>query len=397
LFYGYAVISAAKVTTTPRFRADPGGHFFLFGPRGTGKSTWLRATFPGATWIDLLDPEEERTFGTRPEVLRQRVEAATRPGIVVIDEVQRAPSVLTVVHQMIEEKRRGRRFVLTGSSARKLRRTGVDLLGGRALVTTMHPFLAAELAEHFDLERALQLGLVPGVLGADDPAKALRAYVALYLREEVRAEGLVRNLDAFGRFLEATSFSHAAPLNLANVARDCGVSRTTVEGYFEILEDLLLAWRLPAFQRRARRQLASHPKLYWFDAGVFRSIRPSGPLDRPEEIAGAALEGLVAQHLRAWIEYGELDAKLFFWRTKSGSEVDFVIYGRDAFHAIEVQNRARVDAVHLRALRAFGEDYPEARRVLAYRGRNRLVIDGITCIPCDELLRSIVPGQELPG
>jgi len=385
------------MTTLPRFRSDPGAHFFLFGPRGTGKSTWLRATFPDATWIDLLDPEEERTLSSRPESLRQRVEAAKSPrAVVVVDEVQRAPAVLTVVHQMIEEKRRGRRFVLTGSSARKLRRTAVDLLGGRALVTSMHPFLAAELGSRFDLGRALRLGLVPGILGADDPEKALRAYVALYVREEVRAEGLVRSLGSFGRFIEATSFSHGAPLNLANVARDCQVSRTTVEGYLEILEDLLLAFRLPPFHRRARRQLTSHPKLYWFDAGVFRSIRPSGPLDRPEEIAGAALEGLVAQHLRAWIEYGDVDAGLWFWRTRSGTEVDFVIYGRDAFVAIEVQNRARVDATHLGALRAFGEDYPEAKRVLAYRGSKRLSIDGVLCLPCEELLAGIVPGRDLP-
>ena len=394
--YAEAVKSAAEVTTVPRFRADPGGHFFLFGPRGTGKSTWLRATFPRATWIDLLDPAQERTLGARPEHLRHLVEAAPARSVIVVDEVQRAPAVLTVIHQLIEEKRAGRRFVLTGSSARKLRRGGVDLLGGRAVTTNMHPFLAAELGSSFDLDRALELGLVPGVLGASDPAKALRAYVALYIREEVRAESLVRNLESFGRFIEATAFSHAAPLNLANVARDCEVSRTTVEGYLEILEDLLLAWRLPPFHRRARRQLTSHPKLYWFDAGVFRSIRPAGPLDRPEEIAGAALEGLVAQHLRAWIDYGDVDAKLFFWRTKSGSEVDFVVYGRDVFHAIEVQNRGRVDAAHLTALRAFGEDYPEARRTLVYRGNKRLSIDGIRCIPCEELLLELVPGRAIP-
>lgn len=382
------------MTSLPRFRSDPGGSYFLFGPRGTGKSTWLRAKFPDATWIDLLDPAEERALLARPESLRERVEGG-RSGVVVIDEVQRAPGLLTVVHQLIEEKRRGRRFVLTGSSARKLRRTAVDLLGGRADLITMHPFLAAELGERFELASALRTGLVPGILGSHDPARALRGYVALYVREEVKSEGLVRNLDAFSRFLEAISFSHGAVLNLANVARECQVSRTTVEGFLGVLEDLLLAWQLPPFHRRAQRQLSSHPKLYWFDAGVFRSIRPAGPLDRPEEIDGAALEGLVAQHLRGWIEYGDVNAKLYFWRTKSGTEVDFVIYGRDAFWAIEVKNRKSVSRGELSSLRAFGEDYPNARRVLVHRGEERLSVDGVLCLPCDEFLRGIVPGRDL--
>jgi predicted AAA+ superfamily ATPase len=383
------------MTTQLRFLLPPKGHFFLFGPRGTGKTTWLRATFPDALWFDLLDPAQERELVARPESLRQRVEAVRRPGVIVVDEVQRAPGILTVVHALIEEKRPGRRFVLTGSSARKLRRTGVDLLGGRAIRTTMHPFMAAELGDAFDLERALTLGLVPGVLGAEDPPAALRAYLALYVREEVKAEGLVRNLDAFGRFLEAISFSHAASINLANVARDCQVSRTTVEGYLGVLEDLLLAWQVPVFQRRAQRQLTSHPKFYWFDAGVFGSARPAGPLDRPEEITGAALEGLVAQHLRAWLEYGSMDLKLHFWRTKSGTEVDFVLYGRDGFFAVEVKNSARVSGADLRGLRAFATDYPQAETVLVYRGKNRLRIDDILCVPCAEFLAELRPGSEL--
>ncbi len=384
------------MTAAARFLQAPKGHFFLFGPRGTGKTTWLRATFPAALWLDLLDPAEERDLVARPESLRQRVEAMRRPGVVVVDEVQRAPGVLTVVHALIEEKRPGRRFVLTGSSARKLKRTGVDLLGGRALLARMHPFMAAELGSRFNLERALTLGLVPGVLGAEDPAAALRAYLALYVREEVKAEGLVRNLDAFGRFLEAISFSHGSSLNLSNVARDCQVSRATVDGYVEVLEDLLLAWQVPVFHKRAKRQLISHPKFYWFDAGVFRSVRPAGPLDRPEEIAGAALEGLVAQHLRAWIDYDGRDVALYFWRTKSGTEVDFVIYGSGGFWAIEVKNAARVSGADLRGLRVFKADYPQAKTVLVYRGTKRLRVDGVLCIPCAEFLAELRPGRDLP-
>jgi predicted AAA+ superfamily ATPase len=185
-------------------------------------------------------------------------------------------------------------------------------------------------------------------------------------------------------------------LNLSNVARECEVRRATAEGYLEVLEDLLLAYRVPVFARRAKRILTHHPKLYWFDAGVFRSIRPSGPLDRPEEIEGAALEGLVAQHLRAWIDYGSAEATLHFWRTKSGNEVDLVVYGRDGFWAIEVKNSASVRPEDLRGLRAFREDYPQARLALLYRGGRRLRIDGVSCLPCEEFLSELRPGRDLP-
>lgn len=384
------------MTTVPRFLRDPGSSFFLFGPRGTGKSTWLRAAYPKALWLDLLEPDLERELSARPERLREIVAGAGETAVIVVDEVQRAPEILTVVHQLIEEKRRGRRFVLTGSSARKLRRTGVDLLGGRAVRATMHPFMAAELGPRFEIQRALTEGLVPGIWAAETPARTLQGYVALYVREEVKAEGLVRNLGAFNRFLEAMSFSQGAVLNLANVARECQVARTTVEGYLEVFEDLLLAYRLPVFARRAKRILTDHPKLYWSDSGVFRSVRPAGPLDRPEEIEGAALEGLVAQHLRAWIEYGSAEAALHFWRTKSGNEVDFVVYGRDGFWALEVKNRTSVRAKDLRGLRAFREDYPAAKLALLHRGKRRLEIDGVPCLPCEEFLLGLRPGKDLP-
>lgn len=378
-----------------RALAPPAGHFFLLGPRGTGKSTWLRATFPDALAIDLLDPAEERALLSRPESLRERVAACKKPSIVVIDEVQRAPGVLTVVHALIERKE-GHRFVLTGSSARKLRRSGTDLLGGRAARCSMHPFLASELGARFDLADALRIGLVPGIVMAPEPVRALQAYVGLYLREEVKAEGLVRNLAAFGRFLEAMSFAQGQPLNLANVARECEVPRASVEGYLEVLEDMMLGHRVPVFTRRAQRQLVGHPKFYWFDAGVYRSVRPAGPLDAPEGIEGHALEGLVAQHLRAWIDYSAADLGMHYWRTKSGVEVDFVVYGKDGFWAIEVKGGRRIAQSDLRSLAAFGEDYPQARRLLLYRGRERLVRDGVLCMPVDEFLAGVRPGEDLP-
>jgi predicted AAA+ superfamily ATPase len=314
--------------------------------------------------------------------------------VAVIDEVQKAPELLDVVHGLIEDGA-GPRFILTGSSARKLRRAGVDLLAGRAILRFLHPFMAAELGPRFDLEEALRLGLLPLVWDADQPLEVVRAYVALYLREEVQLEGAVRKLGSFSRFLEAISFSHGAVLNLAEVARECAVSRKTVEGYLGVLEDLLLAFRLPVFSRRARRQLTSHPKFYWFDAGAFVSIRPTGPLDRPEEIAGAAFEGLIAQHLRAWNDYSGSEHQLGFWRTKAGLEVDFVIYGPLGFWAMEVKHGATVRSKDLKGLRAFREDYPEAAAMLLYRGRESLEIDGIRCEPCASFLGRLKPGQRL--
>ena len=381
----------------PRFFQDRGSSFFLFGPRGTGKTTWLQQSYPHALWVNLLAPEVLRSYSARPERLRHLVRGSREEQpMVVIDEIQKAPTLLDVVHELLESHRPRPRFVLTGSSARKLKRGHADLLAGRALLHAMHPFMAAELGPRFDLDQAMRLGMVPLVWDAEHPAEVLKTYVALYLREEVQLEGLVRNLGSFSRFLEAISYSHAAVLNVSDVARDCQVSRKTVEGYIEVLEDLLLAARLPVFTRRARRRMTVHPKLYWFDAGVFVSMRAKSVLDRPHEIAGAALEGLVAQHLRAWIDYSGGDSRLAFWRTKAGNEVDFVVWGPNGFWAIEVKHAATIRPADLRSLRSFRRDYPEAELRLVYRGNETLEIDGIRCVPADTYLREVVPHQPLP-
>jgi len=373
---------------TRRKVSAPAGSFFLFGPRGTGKTTWLRQSFPDALWLDLLDPQQQRAYLARPERLREWLDAHPQDRDVVIDEIQKAPALLDVVHQQIESGK-PRRFVLTGSSARKLRREAANLLAGRLLRVEMHPFTAAELGKDFSLPRALEIGLVPLVWNAADPRQTLSAYAALYLREEVQAEALVRDVSACARCLEAISCSHGSLLTLSAVARECEVGRKTVEGYLSILEDLLLSFRVPVFTRRARRHLVAHDKFYFFDTGVYRSLRPAGPLDRPEEIGGMALEGLVAQHLRAWIAQRGQGEQLYYWRTKSGSEVDFVIYGPRTFAAWEVKHAARVHRGDLRALRAFREDYPNATVSLLYLGPDRLEIDGIAIVPCEEFLREL--------
>ncbi len=376
-----------------RFFSLPKQSFFLFGPRGTGKSTWLRAQLPDSLYLDLLEPPLQRRLVARPERLRELMAGSPEARTVVIDEIQQVPTLLSVVHAVLEAPSPPR-FVLTGSNARKLHRGDVNLLGGRAVHCTLHPFMAGELPD-FELERALRIGLVPLVVDSGDPERTLDAYASLHIDQEVRAEGLTRNLGAFARFMEAISFSHGGQLNASAVARECEVARHSVVAYLGILEDLLVAFRLPVFRKRAKRATVARDKFYLFDAGVFRSLRPAGPLDRPGDIDGQALEGLVAQHLRAWAAYSMADASLCYWRTRAGTEVDFVVYGPTGFHAFEVKNARRVHSSDLRALRSFRADYPEADAALLYRGRERLRIDGTWCLPVDEFLREMVPGRGL--
>lgn len=376
-----------------RFFKDPERSYFLFGPRGTGKSTWVKKSNPDAIHIDLLKPDVERQLVAYPERLGELVPKGTTATI-FIDEVQRAPSLLTVVHDLIEQKS-GFKFILSGSSPRKLKREGADLLGGRALHRQMHPFMAAELGEQFDLKNALIYGMLPIVMGDPEPAQVLQTYISLYLKEEIQTEGLIRNFASFVRFLEAISFSHASQLNIANVARECEVKRGTVQNYIQILDELLLAFELPVFRKRAQRELVQHPKFYLFDAGIFTALRPKGILDAVTEIEGLALEGLVAQHLKAWSDYSTDKHEICYWRTRAGLEVDFVIYGPLGFWAIEVKNSTKVHPGDLKGLQAFCEDYPAAKAVLLHRGSMRFVERGIECIPCEDFLLGLRPNQSL--
>lgn len=373
-----------------RYFQDTAQSYFLFGPRGTGKSTWLQNRYPQALLIDLLSPDVFREFSARPERLIQLIQGQGQKTI-IIDEVQKVPQVLPVVHQLIQ-KDQTLQFILTGSSARKLKRAGVDLLGGRAVLRTMHPFMAGELGQSFDLAKALRQGLLPVVWRANDPRDVLKAYAALYLKEEVQMEGLTRNVGNFARFLEALSFSHGAVLNTSEVARDCQVPRKAVEGYLDILEDLLLGFRVPVFSKKTKRLISQHPKFFYFDAGVFNSLRPSGPLDQPEMIAGSALEGLVAEHLRAFCAYDDREYQMYFWRTKSGVEVDFVLYGPQGIVAVEVKSTAQVRNSDLKGLIAFKEDYPSAQLFFVYGGKEKLKIGDILCVPCADWLMDLKPG-----
>lgn len=356
----------------------PTQSFFLLGPRGTGKSTWTRAAFPDALSIDLLDYAMYAELLAHPDRLESMVLGAAAT-TVVIDEVQRLPAILDEVHRLIE--RRKWRFILTGSSARKLRRGGVNLLAGRARTLAMHPLTATELGDAFDLVRSARLGHLPTAQTADDPESYLKSYVGTYLREEVQAEALTRNLDAFSRFLVAASFSQASVLSISAIAREIGVHRKTVESHFALLDDLLIATRLPVFTRRAKRAMTTHPKFYYFDAGVYRALRPRGPLDSAEELDGAAIETLVMQELRATNDNLDLGYALSFWRTRDHREVDFVLYGERGLIAIEVKRTARFSRGDLDTLRLFKGDYPVARSFLFYGGTRAYEVDGIQVVP----------------
>lgn len=239
------------------------------------------------------------------------------------------------------------------------------------------------------------MGLLPLLLEDKDPQSRLHAYVSLYLQEEIQVEGLVRSVENFSRFLEVISFSHGSLLNITNIARESAVKRKTIENYISILEDLLLAFQLPVFRKRAQRELSAHPKFYLFDVGIFRTLRPQGPLDRVEEIEGAALEGLVAQHLKAWIDYSSEIHTLSFWRTRSGVEVDFIVYGPKGFWAIEVKNTKHISSLDTKGLESFLSDYPMAKGLLLYRGEEYLQIKNVLCIPCVDFLKQLTPNQSI--
>ena len=360
--------------------------FFLFGPRGTGKTTWLKHRLPEALFVNLLQSEYYNRLSANPGHLRQLI-PPDHTGWTVIDEVQRIPALLNEVHDLIEA--RGLVFVLTGSSARTLRRRGVNLLAGRALTYRMHPLTAVEQQEAFNLRDSVQLGHLPARFSESDPAKYLKDYVQTYLREEVMQESLTRNIGHFSHFLEVASFSQGVTINISAVAREAHIERSVAENYFTILEDLLLAVRLPVFSRKAKRKLISQKKFYFFDAGVFRAIRPVGPLDSDAEIDGPALETLVLQELRAVNDYYEYGYQIFFWRTRSSLEVDFVLYGPRGLLAIEIKRSTQIQPKDTRALREFKRDYPPAKCFVFYGGPSALYMDDITVLPIEHALRNL--------
>jgi predicted AAA+ superfamily ATPase len=384
------------MVTYPRILAAPAGSFLLFGPRGTGKSTWVRSALPDAYRVDLLDEARFQAYLAAPGTLGDELRRLPAARPVVIDEVQRLPWILNEVHRAIED--RGQRFALLGSSARKLKTLGTNLLAGRAVRREMHPLVPEELGADFQLDAVLAHGSVPVVWSAPDRADALRAYVRMYLREEIQTEALVRNLPGFARFLPIAGVMHGQTLNVSGIARDAGVSRTTVVGYLDVLEDTLIAFRLPAIEAKMRVRERHHPKLYLFDPGVARALKgPVGGPPVPEEI-GALFEGWIAGLLRAYADPRELFDAWGYWApADSTTEVDFVLR-RGAEHlAIEVKAARAVPTDAFRGLRAI-EGLPGlVRRVVVCREeRPRRTLDGIDVLPAAVFASELASGTLWP-
>lgn len=372
-----------------RLLTPPKGSFFLFGVRGVGKSTWIREALPGAHVIDLLDESRYQRLLAEPGLLALELRALPRDRVVVLDEVQRIPALLNEVHRAIESDRR--RFALLGSSARRLKTADSNLLAGRATVRTMYPLAPAELGVAFDLERVLRTGSIPLVWRSDDPRATLDAYVNLYIREEIRAEALVRNLPAFLRFLPAAALFHGQTINIAGLARDAAAARKTVEGYLAILQDTLLATLLPAFEPRLRVRERQHPKLYWVDPGIVRAARRDLGAVGAEE-RGSLFEGWLFTVLRAHNEVSRLYDEISYWAPAQArhTEVDFVLRRGREHLALEVKARPRFAVDQLTGLRAIADLPRLARRVLVYLGdRSLKTEDGIEVWPLDRFLRAV--------
>lgn len=382
---------------TRELKLPPPGHetFFLWGPRQTGKSTLLRTTYPDAIWVDLLKSEEYRRYLQHPERLREELVAESaetlRARQVVIDEVQKVPSLLDEVHWLHENRRA--RFALCGSSARKMRRGHANLLGGRAIRYELRGLTARELGKEFDLDRAVNHGYLPRIYLSERPARLLAAYVADYLKEEVAAEGLVRNLPVFSEFLNVAALSDGDLVNFSNIARDCAVSSHTVKSYFGILEDTLLGSWLPAYVKRPKRRVIRAPKFYFSDVGVVNDLARRGVVRRGSELYGKAFENWVHHELRARSAYGERPARLAYWRTASGIEVDFVV--DDLAVAIEAKASTRVGSDHLRGLRALAVDHPRVPRrvVVCLEPKRRVTEDGIEILPPGAFIDALSQGE----
>jgi predicted AAA+ superfamily ATPase len=364
---------------------------FLWGPRQAGKTTLLRAAYPDALWIDLLKADVFRRYLQNPELLRSELAPRASVRQVVIDEVQKVPQLLDEVHWLHE--RSGVRFALCGSSARKVKRGQANLLGGRAVRYELHGLTAQEIGQEFDLKRMLNHGYLPTIYQSDEAQPLLNGYVADYLKEEVAAEGLVRNLPVYSEFLNMAALSDTELVNFSTIARDCGVSSHTIKGYFQILEDTLLGRWLPAYTKRPKRRVIAAPKFYFSDVGVVNQLAKRGDLQPGSELYGKAFENWVFHEISAHNAYSQTFATLSYWRLASGIEVDFVV--NDMRLAIEAKATAKVTADHLKGLRAVVQDHPRItqRIIVCFEPNSRRTDDGIWILPSIEFCERLSSGD----
>ena len=368
--------------------------FFLWGPRQAGKTTLLKEHYGDCRWVDLLKADQFRRYVVNPEFLRQEIEAERGggdPTQVVIDEIQKVPALLDEVHWLMEN--RNIQFALCGSSARKVRRGAANLLGGRAVRYQLHGLTAAEIGPDFDLDRLLNHGYLPRIFDADRPGKLLDAYIADYLKEEIAAEGLVRNLPAFSGFLDAAALSDGELINFSNIGTDCGVSGHSARAYFEILEDTLLGRWLPAYRKRPKRRVVGAPKFYLSDVGVVNRLARRGRLSRGSDAYGRAFENWIFHELSAYLDYADDSDDLSYWRLAGGTEVDFIV--GDMRLAVEAKATGRIVPRHLKGLRSLVTDHPNVggRVIVCLEDRPRRTEDGIDILPVGAFVTRLWDGD----
>lgn len=366
---------------------------FLWGARSTGKSTFLRQHYPESIYYDLLNTDQLHRLRVKPSILREELSAADPAKLkypVIVDEVQKVPELLDEIHWLIENKKIA--FILCGSSARKLKRGAANLLGGRAWAFSFYPLTYAEI-DDFDLQQALNQGLIPSLYQSTQPARAFKAYVDLYLKEEIQAEGIVRNLPGFARFLDLVGFSNGELLNYKKIATDCGVDAKTIKEYYQILLDTLLGYYLHPFTRNTKRQIiSSTPKFYLFDVGIGTHLAKRPILSLEGAAAGAAFEHYILMELIAYIGLRELNSKIYYWRSKTGLEVDFIL--EEGTVAVEVKISDNPKKTDYKGLLTYCEDHsPHTAIVVCQTPRRRKTSEGIVLMPWQEFLQALWAGE----
>jgi len=357
---------------------------FLWGARQTGKSTLLKALFPNALWFDLLQSDLYERLSKNPSILRETILAKTESETVIIDEIQRIPELLNEVHWLMTNERK--KFVLSGSSARKILRGGYNLLGGRALRYELYPLVSSEIPD-FDLVRALNNGLLPRHYLATNAKKLLSAYIGNYLKDEIAAEAKIRNIQSFSKFLEAAAFSNGEMVTYANIAADCGVSAPTVKEYFQILEDTLIGRFVQAYQKKPKRRVITAPKFYFFDVGIVNHLLKRGKIEFGTEIFGNAFEHFIYHEIYAHSQYSGLEYPISYWRTASQIEVDFILGDNEV--AVEVKSTTNVSSRHLSGLKQFSEEYKTKHLILVCNEPMPRLIDNILVLPWKDFLQKL--------
>lgn len=357
---------------------------FLWGARQTGKSTLLKSLFPDALWFDLLLSDTYLRYKSEPQQFRQVILASDSKVTVVVDEIQKIPELLDEIHWLIVNH--SVKFILSGSSPRKIIRSGHNLLGGRALRYELYPLIQSEIPD-FDLLRALNNGLLPRHYLAENPKKLIDAYIGNYLRDEIMAEAKIRNINAFTQFLEAAAFSNGEMVNYSNIASECGVSHNTVKEYFQILEDTLLGRFVPSFQKKPKRRVILTPKFYYFDMGITNKLLKRGKIEARSESFGHAFEHFVYQEIYAHSKYSEKDYAISYWRTTSQIEVDFILGDHEV--ALEIKGTNNVQSRHLKGLKSFAEEYTVKRLIFVSDDPLERKIGEISIIPWKQFLEQL--------